>query len=113
MTGAPIVIFGSGAMACFLAARISASGQKVILVDDWAAGIHTIRENGITLQIDHQQIIHQNVTTFLPGEPVPPGKFVLLLVKSWQTAAAADRIYPFLDSDGMVLTLQNGLGNGK
>jgi 2-dehydropantoate 2-reductase len=36
---------------------------------------------------------------------------VLVLVKSWQTARVATQLHRLLDSSGIALTLQNGLGN--
>ncbi|MCJ7714953.1 MAG: 2-dehydropantoate 2-reductase, partial [Anaerolineales bacterium] len=38
-------------------------------------------------------------------------KTALVLVKSWQTERAARQLSQILDPDGIVLTLQNGLGN--
>jgi 2-dehydropantoate 2-reductase len=110
MTEPPIIILGSGAMACFLAARLSFSGQKVCLVDNWIVGMEAIRENGITLRID-DQVIHQNMMTVLPNEVVPRCRLVVILVKSWQTSQAANRVFECLTPDGMALTLQNGLEN--
>jgi 2-dehydropantoate 2-reductase len=110
MTDSPFIVFGSGAMACFLAARLSFFGHKVCLVDDWVAGMQRIREKGITLKIN-DEVVHQNMMTILPGEPIPTCQQALVLVKSWQTVSTARRIYDCLAPEGMALTLQNGLGN--
>ena len=37
--------------------------------------------------------------------------YALVLVKSWQTAQAADQLKKCLSDDGIALTMQNGLGN--
>jgi 2-dehydropantoate 2-reductase len=105
-----IVIFGSGAMACLFAARLASTGQQVCMVDEWIVGLNTIREKGIFLRSGNQQI-HQHVLTCSPGEKPPDCDYALVLVKSWQTAWAADQIQTCLAPDGLAITLQNGLGN--
>jgi 2-dehydropantoate 2-reductase len=106
----PVLIVGSGAMACMYAARLTAAGQKVCMVDDWLDGIRTICRQGITLYSVRQNI-HANIQTVLPGETAPACQLAIVLVKSWQTGYAAGILHQCLLPDGIALTLQNGLGN--
>ena len=106
----PVLIIGSGAMAALFAARLADAGEDVWLLDEWDAGIQAIKNNGVRYkdQSGQKQVIVQAST-----DPVdcPRVKDALLLVKSWQTAKAAQQLKTLLHPDGVVLTLQNGLGN--
>ena len=106
----PVLIMGSGAMACLFAARLAQAGEEVWMLDEWTEGIEAIRTRGIQyLDSSGPKQVKIHATTH-PAD-CPPVKDALLLVKSWQTAKAAQQIKPLLLPDGMILTLQNGLGN--
>ncbi|MCE1253877.1 MAG: 2-dehydropantoate 2-reductase [Anaerolineae bacterium] len=99
-------------MACFIAARLAAAGININMLDAWAEGIYTIRENGITLINETgQSVIH--VKTFLSGEIIPACDYGLVLVKTWQNEWAAQVIKENLNQNSVILTLQNGLGNSR
>lgn len=115
MTGTinqPIVILGSGAMACLFAARLSAAGIRVRMLATWSAGLAALQNNGVCVEDAHG----------LHCYPVEAGSdpsawghthLALVLVKSHQTARAADQLSAMLAADGLALTLQNGLGNAE
>lgn len=108
-----LLIVGSGAMANLFAARLVAGGVKVTILGSWEEGLQALREQGV-------RVIHQDnkVDTF-PVEVVNDprmcegAQFALVLVKSWQTERAAKQIAGCLHSDGLALTLQNGLNNRR
>jgi 2-dehydropantoate 2-reductase len=108
----PFLIIGSGAMACLFAARIKAAGNRVTILDGWEEGLAAIRASGISITDDKDT---QTVTSFSAINNVDSLQenisFALVLVKSWQTAWAAQQIKNRLAKNGIVLTLQNGLGN--
>ena len=109
----PILIIGSGAMACLFAARLAASGKKVRLLDEWQEGIDTINKSGLRYW-DEQGKVH----TYQIQASTDPSEFeniplAVVLVKSWQTQDAAEQLAKCLAPDGIVLTLQNGLGNDE
>lgn len=104
-----LLIVGSGAMATAFAgllaphARISMSGT-------WQDGIDAIRRSGV--RVDHDgQAETFSVELIDKGGQAEPFSTALVLVKAWQTRAAAERLEPHLATDGLALTLQNGLGN--
>jgi 2-dehydropantoate 2-reductase len=101
-----ILILGTGALATFFAARLSASGVDVTLLGTWPEGVDALDAHGAELD----------------GEPFPVrattdpaacrgADLALVLVKSWQTERAARQLAECLAADGLAVTLQNGLGN--
>ena len=104
-----IIIFGTGAMSCLFAARLAHEAQ-VTLIDTWDEAITTIRERGILYE-DSQGTRVASVHAELPGSPVDPVDLAIVLVKSWQTESIARFVDDYLNPGGMVISLQNGLGN--
>jgi 2-dehydropantoate 2-reductase len=104
-----IVIFGTGAMACLFASRLSRVAH-VTLVGTWAEAIRSIRERGILFEDDQGFQTIQTGAEFL-GKQILPAELAVILVKSWQTADIAEYIPRYLSSEGLAVSLQNGLGN--
>ena len=111
MTQSPILVLGSGAMACLFAARLAASGQPVQMLASWQPGLEALQSNGVCLEEE------DGTRHFYPVEAAhDPTRFqgatlALVLVKSWQTERAAQQLAQCLSPQGLALTLQNGLGN--
>src|SRR5574341_1040642 len=106
---APMLIVGTGAMACLFAARLSASGSQVTLLGTWRAGIDALRQRGVTL-VDgegREQVCPVRATDD-PAE-CAGARSALVLVKSWQTERAAMQLAGCLAPKGVALTLQNGI----
>jgi len=98
-------------MACLFAARLTAAGIPVTMLGTWPAGLQALREHGVTLVTGDGQ-----ETTFPVRATDDPSQctgttYALVLVKSWQTWRAAKQLDACLVSDGVALTLQNGVGN--
>lgn len=121
-----ILIMGTGAMACLFAARLSASGTPVMIWGTWEAGLQVLRSSGIT--ISTSAALPPDDPLALKGDESGSARtfpvqiiaharecqgirYALLLVKSWQTARAAQQLAECLAEDGIALTLQNGAGN--
>jgi 2-dehydropantoate 2-reductase len=104
-----VTIAGTGAMACFVGARLS-SVARVTLTGSWAEGIRTLRASGIKVE-DSPKITTAPVSAVPWGEATVPADLVLVLVKAWQTSEVARHLDRLLKPDGLALTLQNGLGN--
>ena len=105
-----ILIAGSGALATLFAARLSAAGIYVTMFGTWSEGLTALDRNGaILVSPDGAEVAH-SVHVLTQTSAV---KFhqALVLVKSWQTERVAVQLADFLDRDGLVVTLQNGLGN--
>lgn len=111
MNEPPILIAGTGAMACLFAARLSAAGMAVTLAGSWKEGLAALSENGVCLVSSDgsENCFPVQVLTSSPANE--NFQLALVLVKSWQTERAARTVKPHLDPTGLVVTLQNGMGN--
>jgi 2-dehydropantoate 2-reductase len=105
----PLVIVGSGAMACWFGARLSPY-EDVVMLAGWPPAVEALRGTGIELDLDGSVTRFQVKVATDPGE-IAPAQAALVLVKAWQTERAAAQVAQFLADEGVALTLQNGLGN--
>lgn len=105
-----IVVIGAGAMGSLFGALLFESGHRVHLVSKDEAHIQAIREKGLV--IEYQGAFR---TVVIPasvyGDDIPQADLCLIFVKSPDTAQAAEDASRIAGDQGMVLTLQNGLGN--
>lgn len=107
----PILILGSGAMACLFAARLAASGRAVRMLAAWPEGLKALQESGVTLIDAGGNRCSFPVLATHNAADCQGARLALVLVKSWQTERAARQLKECLSPDGLALTLQNGLGN--
>jgi len=110
MTAANATLVGTGALASFIGARLARAGGAVTLVGTWREAIDTIAARGITVEDESGQWTALACAVGA-DEPIAPAALVIVLVKSGQTAAVAPMAARLARRDGVVLTLQNGLGN--
>ncbi len=104
----PVLIIGSGALACLFAARLTRAGVPVALTGTWEPAISAIRQNGIGLiSEDHREFFP--VTVLEPETDRICYSRAILLTKAYQTSSALKRNKPWLADDCPVLSLQNGL----
>jgi 2-dehydropantoate 2-reductase len=104
------VIMGTGGIGGFFGARLAAAGEEVWFV---ARGKHleAMRQHGL------------QVKSTVGDFTIPPGKMtnnvsdigradvVLFCVKAYDTESAAQQLSPLLQSNSLVLPLQNGVDN--
>jgi 2-dehydropantoate 2-reductase len=110
-SSSPVLVVGTGSLACLFAARLAASGVPVKMLGTWAAGLKALRKRGVRM-IDAAGKEHTYPVLATDDPADCTGTlFALVLVKSWQTARAAEQLITCLHADGLALTLQNGLGN--
>lgn len=107
--GEPLLIVGTGAMACLFGARL-APFAEVTLLGTWAEGLQALREHGIRLE-QEGRMEQIRVRATADAADCREIRHSLVLVKSWQTERAAAQLAACLPPDGVALTLQNGLGN--
>jgi len=108
-----VLIAGTGAMACLFAAKLSSVGNEVTMLGSWPKGLAALRQSGVRL-LDLDGSSHRYSVEVMDGSAAR-GNFLhcLVLVKSWQTERVADQLGRCLSAHGVVLTLQNGLGNDE
>ncbi len=111
LPASPIVVMGTGAMACLFAARLSAAGSPVVMLGTWSAAIDEINQRGVMLQQPDgsRQFVPAAATD--EARQVRGARLALVLGKAWQTRRIAAQLAGVLAPDGLALTLQNGLGN--
>lgn len=108
---APLLIVGTGAMACFFAARLAALGMTITMLGSWPEGIRALREHGVRLvEPDGTEKAYPVQATCDPNNCLG-ARYALVLVKSWQTGRVAQQLEHCLHPEGLALTLQNGLSN--
>jgi 2-dehydropantoate 2-reductase len=106
-----ILLVGTGALATLFAARLSAAGHGVHMLGTWKKGLAELQGHGARmLDAQGNEQAYPVHATHDPRE-VSGAKYALVLVKSWQTERAALQLKNALASDGMAVTLQNGIGN--
>ena len=106
-----ILIVGAGAMGCYMGAVLTAAGQDVILYDVDIAKMVLLDCQGIYLEeLDGGlQIIRPQTREKI--EVIEPVDVVMLLVKGYNTYAAAQSIATIADCQPDIISLQNGMGN--
>lgn len=106
-----ILLVGTGALSTLFAARLSEAGHHVSMLGTWKDGLYALNQNGARVtDVNGRERAFQVHATDNPGD-LSDVKHAIVLVKSWQTKRVAEKLKGILAPDGMVLTLQNGLGN--
>lgn len=104
-----IYIAGAGAMGCRFGAALKKAGQDVVLLDNWEAHIAAIRQNGLKISGDVEEIIQIPIAK--PTEVTETADAVIVFTKSNQLRQMLTDIQPILGTDTKVLCLLNGLGH--
>lgn len=105
-----IAVVGSGAMGSVFGARLQAAGASVTLFDINQAHIDAIRTRGLTLG-DAAGEHRVSIAATARFDEVGAADLALVLVDSNATADVAPLLPKVLASDGVALTVQNGIGN--
>jgi 2-dehydropantoate 2-reductase len=104
-----IVVMGAGGLGSKFGGLLAAHAD-VWLIHRRREHVDVIREDGLRIvRDDGEQVVRTHAA--LTPEEVGRADLVLMLVKSYDTGAAARAIVPLLDDRSMVITFQNGLGN--
>jgi 2-dehydropantoate 2-reductase len=106
-----ILIVGTGALASLFAARLAAAGTCVTMLGTWPEGLEALHAHGVRIVKADGTTQGYPVQAIATPNDCASARLALVLVKSWQTERAARQLAECLSSDGLALTLQNGLGN--
>ncbi|WCT79251.1 ketopantoate reductase family protein [Novosphingobium humi] len=101
-----VVVVGAGAMGTLFGGRLARTGHQVVFVDTDPARVATIAADGVW-----ENDTPARCEAAMPGVVEGEADLLILFTKSQYTAAAMAQNAGALRPDGMVLTLQNGLGN--
>ncbi len=118
----PITILGTGALAMRFGATLARAGHAVTLAGTWAEGLAAMGGRGIEVVEEHDGW-RADVATVCRGLPangageivgdVARSPYLLILVKSHQTPRIAPLAARLVAPEGLIVTLQNGLGNAE
>ncbi len=100
-----IAIMGAGAMGSLFGAHLAGAGHDVLLVDVDPVVVAAVEADGILLG-------ERAVPVPITADPVGRGTYdaVVVLVKTYDTEAAAGLAAPLVGPAPVVATLQNGIG---
>jgi len=104
-----VAVMGAGAVGCYFGAMLARAGHEVVLIAR-SQHVEAIARDGLRLQTTRfdEQV---RLTASCEPSAVQGAQLVLFCVKSLDTESAGVQIRPYLASDALVLTLQNGVDN--
>lgn len=102
-----IAVIGAGAMGSVVGGLLAKSGNDVTLIDVWRDAIEHINSKGLRIDDDVVRVR----ATDKPSE-IGPVDLAIVFVKCYHTEAAVRNALPIIGPDTVVLSLQNGWGNG-
>lgn len=105
-----IAILGAGALGSVIGGRLAQAGNRVTLINRNAAYLEAVRREGLILdERGRREAIQLDVAATPEG--LAPVDLVIVLVKSFDTAATIARARGLVGAQTTVLSLQNGLGH--
>lgn len=107
-----ITLVGCGALGGLIGARLAQAGHALQILQRPGATLKRLRAQGLELN-DGGTIRTYPVRAEADPARLDQASLVIVTVKSYVTAAIAPLLPDLLDDDGLVLTLQNGLGNAE
>jgi len=105
-----IVVIGPGAMGCLFAGYLAGDGHEVTLLDRNKRRAAEIAERGLCIETQGDTVQVPCAATVDPG-CLGMAELALVCVKAYDTVEVARTLGAYLVKNGLVLTLQNGLGN--
>lgn len=102
------LVWGAGAMGGTVGAYLARAGQEIIFVDKVAQHVEAITSLGISITGPIDEFIAQ-APAFTPNTLEGQYEVILLCTKSHHTREASEMLLPFLQDDGYVVSIQNGL----
>lgn len=104
-----VVVLGAGSLGSVFGAVLAEAGHEVVLVTRNADHVDAVNARGVRLVDDGSSRVVRVGATTDPGAP-GVADLVVVLTKSFDTAAAIEAAHPVVGDDTLVLTLQNGVG---
>ncbi|HRN28419.1 MAG TPA: 2-dehydropantoate 2-reductase [Terrimesophilobacter sp.] len=106
-----IAVLGAGANGASIGADLTATGQDVVLIEQWPAHVEAMRMSGLTIESPEGELHVQPRALHLCEVATlkQPFDVVLLVMKAYDSSWAAQLIAPHLAADGIIVALQNGM----
>jgi 2-dehydropantoate 2-reductase len=105
-----IAVVGAGAMGSLFGALLAESGNEVWLCDIRQDHMNTVKQSGLRLEYEAKtRVVKLNAV--IDPQAIGESDLVLIFVKSMHTQSAAQTAAVLAGRNGLVMTLQNGMGN--
>lgn len=111
MTNRKIAVLGAGANGASIGADLTEAGLDVTLIEQWPEHVEVMRSRGVRINLPDEvkqvpvRVIHLcEVATLTTRFDV-----VLMLHKAYDSRWAAELIAPYLEANGLLVGVQNGM----
>lgn len=111
MTEAKIAVLGAGANGASIGADLTVAGLDVVLIEQWPEHVEAMRANRLRIEMPGESLVQDvrvfhlcEVATFRERFDV-----VLMLMKAYDSRWASHLIEPYLQPDGLLVGVQNGM----
>lgn len=111
MTTKKIAVLGTGANGSCISADLIRDGHDVTMIDLWPAHVETMRRDGLHITFPSEEI-HVAVDAHHICDLCSLNRsfdIVLICLKAYDTRWAAELIKPYLNENGIVVGMQNGM----
>jgi 2-dehydropantoate 2-reductase len=106
-----VLVAGAGALGSVFGGLLARAGAQVTLLGR-AVHLNAVREHGLAIDgLFGTHRVHRLTCATDVDQIRGRYETILLTVKSWDTRGMIERVAPLLSEDGVVVCLQNGLGN--
>ena len=109
---AEIGIIGTGAMGCLFGGYLSRRAD-VTLLTHRKQQAQAIEETGLSIQTDEGPVACGSLRAVCAAEASEVFDLLVVFVKAFQTRDAIESIRGCIGPETVILTLQNGIGNGQ
>ncbi len=110
-----VAVLGVGAIGGIIGGYLTRAGQDITLIDQWGENVEAIREKGLTVSTQEGNFTVEATALHL-GEVcniAEPFDLVFLAMKSYDTEWATHFILPYMTSNGVIVSAQNGINDER
>jgi 2-dehydropantoate 2-reductase len=106
-----IAVLGTGANGSSTSANLIQAGYDVVMIDQWAAHVEAIRENGLLIKMPDEELHVHPRAYHLSDVCTLNEKYdiVFLMAKAYDTRWLCEFIKPYLQEDGILVGIQNAM----
>jgi 2-dehydropantoate 2-reductase len=106
-----VAVVGAGANGAAIGADLTLAGVDVTLIEQWPAHVAAMRSSGVRIEFPHETITVpvRVIDICQVAELRTRFDIVLIVMKAYDTAWAAQLIAPYVNDDGLVAGVQNGM----
>ncbi|MEK9660212.1 MAG: 2-dehydropantoate 2-reductase N-terminal domain-containing protein [Alphaproteobacteria bacterium] len=106
-----IAVLGTGANGSCTAADLERTGHDVVMIDQWAAHIETVRADGLRIRMPDEEV-HVHPRAYHLSDVCTMNEtydVVFLMPKAYDTCWMCEFIRPHLAEDGLLIGIQNAM----